>query len=80
MLISNEVNKVYNIGTGEKYENIEIVNTISRILNKDVKFKFVEDRLGHDRRYSLNSKKYSEKFGKIQNVKLEEWLTNILKK
>ena len=80
LLISNEVNQVYNIGTGEKYENIEIVNTISRILNKDVKFKFVEDRLGHDRRYSLNSKKYSEKFGKIQNVKLEEWLTNILKK
>jgi dTDP-D-glucose 4,6-dehydratase len=43
-------------------------------LGKDVKFKYVEDRLGHDRRYSLDSDKYISVFGNIQNITLKQWL------
>lgn len=80
VLISDEVNTVYHIGTGELYTNNDIINMISKILKKEVKFKYVEDRLGHDRRYSLISTKYINRFGNIQETKLNEWLTKILNK
>ena len=35
----------------------DIVNKIDEILNKEVKIKHVEDRLGHDRVYSLDCNK-----------------------
>jgi len=52
LLVSDEVNEIYNIGSGERYQNIEIIKMIGEILGKDVKFKYVKDRLGHDKRYS----------------------------
>ncbi len=79
LLMSDEVNTIYNIGTGESYTNNQIIKMIGDILGKDIKFKYVEDRLGHDRRYSLSSLKYENKFGVIQNTKLTEWLTKIIK-
>ena len=79
LLMSDEVNTIYNIGTGESYTNNQIIKMVGNILGKDVKFKYVEDRLGHDRRYSLSSIKYENKFGVIQNTKLTEWLTKIIK-
>ena len=74
LMISDEVNQIYNIGSGEHYKNIEIVNLISQIIGKDVKFKYVEDRLGHDKKYNLNSLKFKNKFGEIKTVKFKEWL------
>lgn len=79
LLISDEVNEIYNIGSGERYQNIEIIKMIGEILGKDVKFKYVEDRLGHDKRYSLNSWKYIEKFDDEENIKLYNWLKEIIK-
>jgi dTDP-glucose 4,6-dehydratase len=79
LLMSDEVNEIYNIGTGESYTNNQIIKMIGDILGKDVKFKYVEDRLGHDRRYSLSSLKYENKFGVMQNTKLTEWLKKIIK-
>ena len=46
---------IKNIGTGERWMNKELIQLIADILNKDVKFKFIEDRLGHDRRYGLKT-------------------------
>ena len=46
---------VKNIGSGERYTNLEIIGIIEKILNKPVKFNFVEDRKGHDRIYALVS-------------------------
>lgn len=51
------VNQVFNIGTGFRITNLKIINTISSILNKEVEIKHVEDRLGHDKAYGLNSLK-----------------------
>ena len=48
---------IWNIGSGDTFRNIEIVKYIAKLLKKDVKFEYVEDRLGHDRRYCLNSEK-----------------------
>ncbi len=79
LLVSDEVNEIYNIGSGERYQNIEIIKMIGEILGKDVKFKYVKDRLGHDKRYSLNSWKYIEKFHDDDTIKLYSWLKKIIK-
>lgn len=80
LLKSDYVNKIFNIGTGERYTNNEIVSMISESLGKDVKFKYVEDRLGHDRRYSLDSGKYMNIFGDIQNITFKEWIKETINK
>jgi len=51
------VNQVMNIGTGFRIKNLDIINKIASILDKDVQIKHIEDRLGHDRKYGLFSKK-----------------------
>lgn len=80
LLVSDKVNDVYNIGTGELYTNNELIKIIGESIGEsNVKFKYVEDRLGHDRRYSLDSGKYVSKFGEIQTINLKEWLNNIIK-
>jgi len=46
---------IYNIGSGDRWQNREIIQLIGDILGKKVKYKFVEDRLGHDKRYAIKS-------------------------
>lgn len=55
-------NEVYNIGSGLELTNIELVDKICKIMGKDLdeSAKFVEDRLGHDFRYSIDSSKIEE--------------------
>ncbi|MCP5063898.1 MAG: NAD-dependent epimerase/dehydratase family protein [Ignavibacteriae bacterium] len=54
-LMNEGVSGVKNIGSRDRWENIELIQLVSKILNKEVKFKHVADRLGHDRRYALRS-------------------------
>ena len=52
------IGETYNIGTGNERTNIEIANLILEELNKSKSLiKFVEDRPGHDFRYSLDTTK-----------------------
>jgi dTDP-glucose 4,6-dehydratase len=54
------IGETYNISSGYRLQNIEIAKKIIKILkNKKIKarIKLVEDRLGHDRQYSINSNK-----------------------
>jgi len=76
LLMSDKVKEIYNIGTGERYQNVEILKIISDLLGKEVNFKYVEDRLGHDRKYALDCSKFKSELGKIQTVKFKEWLSN----
>jgi dTDP-glucose 4,6-dehydratase len=50
------INRVMNIGTSFRVTNLNIINKIASILNKEVQIEHVEDRLGHDRKYGLYSK------------------------
>lgn len=50
-----KIGEVYNIGASHEIQNIKIAERILEILDKPKSFiQFVKDRLGHDRRYSLN--------------------------
>jgi dTDP-glucose 4,6-dehydratase len=69
LMFSDIINDVVNIGSGIKYSNVRIINIIrEKIGGKGIKFKQVPDRLGHDKRYSLNSKKLKELLTKIGQV------------
>jgi dTDP-glucose 4,6-dehydratase len=48
----------YNVGADNEHTNVEITNIILKELRKPASLiKHVEDRPGHDRRYSLDSSK-----------------------
>lgn len=56
--------EVYNIGGNNEKKNIDIVKLILKYLDKDDSLiKFVDDRLGHDRRYAIDSTKIQEELG-----------------
>lgn len=56
--------EVYNVGGNNERTNIEIVKTILSHLNKpESLITFVEDRLGHDRRYAIDATKIREVLG-----------------
>ena len=65
---------IYNIGSGDIIKNIDIINEIGYILGKQPKYEFVEDRLGHDRRYHLDSKHPETKITKTLFDYLKEQL------
>ncbi len=59
-----EKGEIYNISSREEKTNLEVVKTILDIMGKDESLiKFVEDRPGHDLRYSLDSSKIREELG-----------------
>lgn len=55
------IGEVYNIGSGNELENIEIVKFILDVMGKPHSLiEFVTDRLGHDLRYAMNYDKISK--------------------
>ncbi|AWX33440.1 dTDP-glucose 4,6-dehydratase [Methanosphaera sp. BMS] len=58
VLHKGKLGEVYNIGGGNEKNNMEITKLILEKLNKpESLIQHVEDRLGHDRRYSLDATK-----------------------
>ncbi len=65
--------ETYNIGGRNERTNLQIVNTICTILDKEVPkadnssykqlITFVEDRAGHDRRYAIDATKLEQELG-----------------
>jgi dTDP-glucose 4,6-dehydratase len=50
--------EIYNIGANQELENIQVVKTILEFTDKPESLvRFVEDRLGHDLRYALDTKR-----------------------
>ncbi len=58
LLESGEPGEVYNVAGGNERTNLEITSAVLGVLGKpDSLVRFVDDRLGHDRRYSLDGGK-----------------------
>jgi len=62
-----KIGEIYKIASGNERTNLEITHSILNELNKPKNLiKFVEDRPGHDFRYSLNREKIKKlEVGKI---------------
>lgn len=58
VLIHGENGEIYNIGTGHRHTNLEVIHLLKNQLKiEEDRIKYVEDRKGHDIRYALNSDK-----------------------
>jgi len=65
----------YNISANNEIDNLAIVRKILEIMNKpETLIEFVEDRPGHDLRYSLDSTKISDQLGWKIKLSFEERL------
>jgi dTDP-glucose 4,6-dehydratase len=80
------VGETYNVGGGNQPTNLEIVNTLCKILDEKASdsphvphsqlMQFVADRPGHDRRYAMDITKIGTKLG----WEPREWLESGLRK
>ena len=73
VLHKGRIGEVYNIGGNNEKANIEITKLLIKELGKDESsIKYVEDRLGHDRRYAIDSSKIQKELGWSPSVTFEE--------
>ena len=73
VLHEGETGEVYNIGGNNERQNIEIVKLILNELGRDESLiEFVPDRLGHDRRYAIDSSKIQNDLGWKPSYTFEE--------
>jgi dTDP-glucose 4,6-dehydratase len=73
VLHKGRVGEVYNIGGNNEKANIEITKLLIKELGRDESaIKYVEDRLGHDRRYAIDSSKIQKELGWQPSVTFEE--------
>jgi len=64
VLHKGKLGEIYNVGGNNEKKNIEIVKLILQNLDKpESLIKFVKDRLGHDRRYAIDSSKIQNELG-----------------
>jgi dTDP-glucose 4,6-dehydratase len=79
-LNSGKSGEVYNIGGGRELTNIEITFMILDAMGADEKsIEFVEDRKGHDLRYSVDWSKSKNELGYEPLVAFEEGLSRTIK-
>lgn len=73
VLEKGKIGEVYNIGGHNEKTNMEITRLILEAMGKDESsIKFVEDRLGHDRRYAISNDKITSELGWKPSLTFEE--------
>lgn len=71
---------IYNIGGDNEYTNLDIVQKILKFLNKDQsQITFISDRLGHDRRYAMDSTKLKKELSWKPQYLFNDGLTRTIK-
>ena len=79
-LINGNSGEVYNIGGGRELTNLEITHLILEAMGADESsIEYVEDRKGHDLRYSVDWTKIKNELGYEPQVKFEDGLMETIK-
>jgi dTDP-glucose 4,6-dehydratase len=74
-LTQGKSGEIYNIGGGRELNNLEITDLILTAMDADKSsIEFVEDRKGHDLRYSVDWSKINRELGYEPKVSFEEGL------
>ena len=72
--------EIYNIGGGRELDNLELTRTILKEFNLGQEsIQFVEDRKGHDLRYSLDISKAQRELGYKPHIDFESGLKSTIK-
>ena len=86
IFLKGKIGKNYNIGTGKRIKNIEIIKNILSIAKKNkvkfsnkLKIKYVKDRPGHDKRYAVNSNKIRKELNWKPKISLSVGLNKTLR-
>ena len=80
VLMNGRSGEVYNIGGGRELTNNEITSLILEAMGADESsIEFVEDRKGHDFRYSVDWTKINRELGYEPQVKFEDGLRDTIK-
>lgn len=73
VLHKGRIGEVYNIGGHNEKTNLEITHLILEAMGKDESsIKYVEDRLGHDRRYAISNDKITAELAWEPSVTFEQ--------
>lgn len=73
VLHKGKIGEVYNIGGHNEKTNLEITHLILKEMNKDeTSIEYVEDRLGHDRRYAIANDKITSELGWKPSITFED--------
>ncbi len=73
VLHKGKIGEVYNIGGHNEKTNMEITKLILNAMGKDEShIQYVEDRLGHDRRYAISNDKITSELGWSPSITFEE--------
>lgn len=79
VLTKGRPGEVYNIGGNNEKANIEIVRLILTSLGRgESLIKYVEDRLGHDRRYAIDNSKITTELGWSPSYTFERGITETI--
>lgn len=68
---------IYNIGTGDIWCNKDIIDEVNKLV--EIHYQEVDDRLGHDRMYSLNTEKIKNELGYYPTHTLKHYLRETFK-
>lgn len=80
VLMEGQAGRVYNIGSDQEEENLEMVHEILKILNKPPELiEFVTDRPGHDRRYAIDASRLRQELGWKPRIPLQEGLAETVR-
>ena len=78
-LLKGKSGESYNISANNEIDNLKIVQKILSLMNKSEDLiNFVEDRPGHDYRYSMDSKKISDELGWNIKTNFDDGLKNTI--
>lgn len=73
VLHKGKIGEIYNIGGHNEKTNLEITHLILTEMNKDKNLiEYVQDRLGHDRRYAIANDKITSELGWKPSVTFEQ--------
>ena len=70
---------IYNVGTGDIWCNVDIVDEVTMLTEGGINFQQVDDRLGHDRAYWLDCYKLEQELGYYPTMSLAKYLQDIFK-
>ena len=70
---------IYNVGTGDIWCNVDIVDEVTMLTDGGINFQQVDDRLGHDRAYWLDCYKLQHELGYYPTMNLGKYLQDTFK-
>ncbi len=81
LIIHNgRVGEVYNVGGHNEKQNIEVVRTLLKALDKpESLITYVKDRAGHDLRYAIDPTKISNELGWLPETKFDDGMAKTIR-